>query len=199
MTVNILTVCTGNICRSPWAERYLQLHLDDLAPTTFQVTSAGTFALTGEPMDPLSEGELIRVGGTAQDFTARQLTENVLAEAHLVLGMTTEHRDQVLSMTPRLLKRAFTVREFAHLLAQLPADTERTIPRGAQPETVTQRWKTVPRLLSSLRGSGMNSEMNVGDPYRLGPEAFASMVDQLRPALDQLIDHERKWQAPLQA
>lgn len=195
MTVNVVTVCTGNICRSPWAERYLQLHLDDLAPGIFTVSSGGTFALTGEPMDPLSQGELARVGGSADGFVARQLTEHALHGAHLVLGMTAQHRDHVVSLAPRLLKRAFTVREFARLLTVLPAQMEQSIPRGKDAATVVQRWSMLPRLLSTLRASGPVGELDVADPYRRGPEAFALMVEQLQPALDQLVRQEQKWQA----
>lgn len=199
MTANIVFVCTGNICRSPWAERYLQLRLDSLRPKAFQVTSGGTFALTGEPMDPLSEAELVRVGATAQGFTARQLTEHALVGTHVVLAMTTEHRDHVVSLAPRLLKRAFTVPEFAHLLAMLPSTVEATIPRGAQPQAVAERWGMVPRLVSALRAGAPTGEMDVADPYRRGPQAFTTMVQQLRPALDQIVEHERQWQAPAQA
>lgn len=199
MTVKIVTVCTGNICRSPWAERYLQSTLDNLSPAMFQVTSGGTFALTGEPMDPLSRDELVRVGATAQDFTARQLTEHSLVGADLVLGMSTEHRDYALSLSPRLLKRSFTVREFAHLLTVLPMELERTVPRGADPATVAQRWSIVPRMVSSLRAAASVQHMDVADPYRQGPEAFSLMVQQLQPALDQLVEHEKKWRTPAQA
>ncbi|WP_461170405.1 arsenate reductase/protein-tyrosine-phosphatase family protein [Arthrobacter sp. Z1-15] len=43
----ILTVCTGNICRSPMAERLLQTGFDEMAPGEFTVASAGTGALLG--------------------------------------------------------------------------------------------------------------------------------------------------------
>jgi len=42
----VLTVCTGNICRSPTAERLLAL---GLGPTV-KVASAGTHALRGQPV-----------------------------------------------------------------------------------------------------------------------------------------------------
>ena len=42
----ILTVCTGNLCRSPAAERLLA---SKLGPTV-KVSSAGTHALVGQPI-----------------------------------------------------------------------------------------------------------------------------------------------------
>lgn len=53
MTIRILTVCTGNICRSPLAAELLASRLD---PQNFIVESAGTSALVGEQMpDPAIE------------------------------------------------------------------------------------------------------------------------------------------------
>ena len=44
-TFSILTVCTGNVCRSPAVERLLA---SKLGPTV-SVASAGTHALVGHP------------------------------------------------------------------------------------------------------------------------------------------------------
>mgnify|MGYP002738687724 CR=1 FL=1 len=44
----ILTVCTGNVCRSPAAERLLEHTLNP----SVTVRSAGTRALVGEPIHP---------------------------------------------------------------------------------------------------------------------------------------------------
>ncbi|GAB3624535.1 hypothetical protein GCM10027418_26200 [Mariniluteicoccus endophyticus] len=41
-------VCTGNICRSPAGHLLLQRYLGD----SVEVTSAGTHALVGQPVDP---------------------------------------------------------------------------------------------------------------------------------------------------
>ena len=43
---SILVVCTGNVCRSPAAERLLASKLG----STVQVASAGTHALVGQPI-----------------------------------------------------------------------------------------------------------------------------------------------------
>ncbi len=47
--VRILTVCTGNICRSPVAERLLQAGLDQVLPGGFEVRSAGHACIGGRP------------------------------------------------------------------------------------------------------------------------------------------------------
>jgi len=68
--IRILTVCTGNICRSPAAERLLAAGLGDTA----QVTSAGTGALPGYPMDAAMVPLVEAAGASTDGFAARQLT-----------------------------------------------------------------------------------------------------------------------------
>ncbi|HSU48194.1 MAG TPA: low molecular weight phosphatase family protein, partial [Arthrobacter sp.] len=114
--VRILTVCTGNICRSPVAERLLQAGLDQVVPGGFQVASAGTRALVGEPMQPISADIVRTFGGNPEGFAARQLTPKILRGVDLVLTMTSGHRGEVLQLDASLLKRTFTIREFARML-----------------------------------------------------------------------------------
>jgi len=46
----VLTVCTGNICRSPFLERALQAELDrSWGRGEIEVASGGTGALAGSP------------------------------------------------------------------------------------------------------------------------------------------------------
>jgi protein-tyrosine phosphatase len=117
--VRILTVCTGNICRSPVAERLLQAGLDQVMPGGFVVTSAGTRAMVGDPMQPLS-GDIVRTyGGNPDGFVSRQLTSKILRGVDLVLTMTSGHRGEVLQLDASLLKRTFTIREFARMLEAL--------------------------------------------------------------------------------
>lgn len=192
--IRILTVCTANICRSPYAQFHLQRGLDSLSPGIFQVRSAGTMAVEGQAMDPSSARYVELLGEHTEGFTARMLTPTMVQEADLVLTMTTEHRSAVLELTPRALKRTFTVVEFATLAASIPPEHERDTPTGSTPADVVARWKVLPRLLSGLRSSVKNTPMDVADPYRRGDAAYATMVQQLSAALDVIIKAEQRWQ-----
>ena len=114
--VRLLTVCTGNICRSPYAAVLLHEGLEWARPGAFEVTSAGTHALVGRPMD---EGSAVRLRakGLADDaFRARLITPRMLAEQAAVLLMADEHREYVLDEAPAVHRRTFTIRELAHAL-----------------------------------------------------------------------------------
>lgn len=107
----ILTVCTGNICRSPAAERLLA----QLGPAV-QVASAGVRAVVGHPIDPPIAAMLRADGVDADGFAARQLTASEIREADLILVMTRAHRSWVVEEEPSALRRSFTLLEFARII-----------------------------------------------------------------------------------
>jgi Low molecular weight phosphotyrosine protein phosphatase len=63
-TFRLLFVCTGNICRSPFAEiltrHLLRGRLGGRAAAAFDVSSAGVAAVVGSAMHPDSRAELPR-------------------------------------------------------------------------------------------------------------------------------------------
>jgi hypothetical protein len=51
-TLNVLFICTGNICRSPTAERLALVHNSGQPIPAFVSSSAGIHALVGSPSQP---------------------------------------------------------------------------------------------------------------------------------------------------
>lgn len=136
--VRILTVCTGNICRSPVAERLLAARLGDRA----EVTSAGTRAVVGAPIDPGMASLLDTAGEASGGFAARQLTATQIRDADLVLALTRAHRARILEEVPAALRRTFTLLEFARIVA---SPTCRAAPtarwgRWSRPPPATATW-----------------------------------------------------------
>lgn len=80
-----------------------------------EVTSAGTFALVGEAVDPPSAAALSERGIDASAHRARQFTPALAAAADLVLTAERAHRDEIIGASPALFRRVFTMREFARL------------------------------------------------------------------------------------
>lgn len=84
--MNILLVCTGNICRSPMAEGFHR----QLLPM-HEFISAGICAQEGAPADPLAVELMWQSGVDISAHRARQLSSWMMREADLVLVM---ERDQ---------------------------------------------------------------------------------------------------------
>lgn len=178
----ILTVCTGNICRSPLAERLLQSGLDEVAPGAFSVASAGVRALVGQPAHPRSAELAVRLGTDVDAFTARQLTEQLVSEADLVLILAEAHRAPVLALSPAALKRTFTLREFARIVELLPGPTTRETPQEAWRRYVADGDSV--RHQVRLDDPTLN---DVADPFGLDAIAYERMADELVPAVSALI------------
>ncbi|MDN3905247.1 low molecular weight phosphatase family protein [Arthrobacter sp. YD2] len=182
----ILTVCTGNICRSPLAERLLQAGLDQMAPGEFSVTSAGTGALVGADIEPHVAGFVNIFGGDPTGFTARQLTEAILPEQDLVLALTRGHRSSVVGLAPGLLRRTFTLRELARLLPLVDADP------GAPSKERWQQGLARALMLRSVHPAGPQED-DVVDPYRRSDAVYQQMLRQLTPAVNELLAWERRY------
>ncbi|MGO4247967.1 low molecular weight phosphatase family protein [Paenarthrobacter sp. RAF54_2] len=176
----ILTVCTGNICRSPVAERLLQAGLDQVSDAKFEVRSAGTRAMVGEPIQPLSADIIRTFGGNAANFKARQLTPAMLRHSDLILTMSSRHRPEVLQLDSSLLKRTFTIREFARMLNVLLDDA------SVAPSGTIADWHQVPARAAAVRHLAIPedaSDNDVVDPYRRGSDVYKQMEDELAPAI----------------
>ncbi|MBF4768853.1 hypothetical protein ISU10_13890 [Nocardioides agariphilus] len=168
-TYDVLVVCEGNLCRSPLAERLLRLRLAD-APDV-HVSSAGTNASVGNPMDPMAAAELTRLGGDPGDFAARQLTAELARAADLVLTATRAQRSLVVGMAPAALKRTFTLLEMAVLLDERPwAD------RAEQPDD--DRRAVVIRA-SDWRStvSGRGEALDIPDPIGRSVEVHRTAAE----------------------
>ncbi|MUU72362.1 low molecular weight phosphatase family protein [Pseudarthrobacter sp. GA104] len=201
--VKILTVCTGNICRSPVAERLLQAGLDQAVPGGFVVASAGTRAMVGDPMQPLSADIVRTFGGNPDNFAARQLTPKILRGVDLVLTMTSAHRGEVLQLDASLLKRTFTIREFARMLDVL--DQRAAASGGSAPArdddddggwlgANTAFWKSLPARAAGVRHLSLPAdatENDIVDPYRRAPEVYRQMEDELASAIVSILRHAR--------
>ncbi|MGX6745077.1 arsenate reductase/protein-tyrosine-phosphatase family protein [Streptomyces peucetius] len=112
----VLTVCTANLYRSPLAECLLRTRLAAVREA-IQLSSAGTRAVPGTPMETAAASAVVARGGEPSGTGARRLTAGLVERADLVLGAGVEHREAAVRLAPvRALSRAFSLREFARLV-----------------------------------------------------------------------------------
>jgi protein-tyrosine phosphatase len=158
----ILFVCTGNLCRSPIAERLTRAALGADSPVV--VESAGVRAVPGTPMSPESARVLAEMGADPGGFASRRLTCLMLEEADLVLTATREHRGSVVRRHPRVSDRAFTIIEFGVLAEALiaAAGPATEIAHRLDP---ADRASAIVAEARALRGLVRVDALDIPDPF----------------------------------
>lgn len=104
-SLNLLVICTANICRSPMAEAALR-HAIAARGLRANVASAGVDALPGHPAHPISITTVARAGyGDISGHRSRQLSPRMAQEADFVLCMRNTHRDAIVARVPQAAGR----------------------------------------------------------------------------------------------
>jgi len=151
-----------------------------------EVSSAGVFAMVGEPITPEVKVALTQAGYKPETHAARQATEALLETAHLILTATEEHRAQVVRTFTRANRNSFTIKEFANL-AQFIEQPNPEI-EMEKPADLADKL----RITASARGYAPEiSNYDVADPYMLSQQVF----DATRDELDTLLDAVVNWVA----
>ncbi|TQJ34240.1 protein-tyrosine phosphatase [Arthrobacter sp. SLBN-122] len=89
----VITVCTGNICRSPMAELMLKAALErEGLDRLVEVDSAGiTGYEAGRPIDPRAARRLAATQLTSEDHVAREWEPGWFRERDLILALDIDH------------------------------------------------------------------------------------------------------------
>ncbi|MCC3766578.1 protein-tyrosine-phosphatase [Streptomyces sp. UNOC14_S4] len=190
-TFRILHVSTGNVCRSPITERLtrhaLADRLGDPAAGGLVVESAGTWGHEGAPMEAHAATVLADFGADPGGFIGRELLDEHVIRADLVLTATRDHRAQVISMGHSAGLRTFTLKEFTRLVRAIdPA----TLPDPREAGGMVRRARALVQAAAALRGwlLAPNAEADeVHDPYGAPITFFRSIGAEIDQALDPVV------------
>ncbi|MBR2338211.1 MAG: low molecular weight phosphatase family protein [Clostridia bacterium] len=89
--MNILCICTGNICRSPMLEHLLQKELPKHGLTDVTVVGAGTDTVDGAPPSAHAITVMQEIGVDISQHRSRQITQPIVNETDVFVALTTEH------------------------------------------------------------------------------------------------------------
>lgn len=145
------------------------------------VSSVGTIARDGAPATPEAIVVASEHGIDASSHTARRLAREDLAEADLVLTMTSEHREAVARMDAQATGKTFTVKELVRLLEAIP-DSNRT----GDPESLTLRIAEA----DAHRRSGFADpdDEDVADPIGHPIETYRAVAWELATWSERLVE-----------
>ena len=167
--LQILVVCTANICRSPMFGALLGRDLAAIG-APFEVSSAGLLDWD-QPADPSA---VLAMAGHAIDISehrSQPVASLDLSSNGLILTRTREHLREIVIDEPELFPDTFTAKAFARALGT-PREDE--LPAGISARI---RALSVGRPTSSMLGQ--SDEDDVADPYRLGQQEFDTTAAEL--------------------
>ena len=115
----VLVVCTGNTCRSPMAEGWLN---QKLAGKGWLAESAGVAAWGGTPASPEAIEVMREIGVDLSAHRNRSLTRALADEAAIILAMTDGHRREIERHFPEAAAKVRLVKSFGAAPAEDVAD-----------------------------------------------------------------------------
>ena len=98
--MDILMVCTGNICRSPMAEGLLRQMLSKKQEAHVRVHSAGTHGLDDQPAASFAVQAAAEMGIDISGHRARSLDRDMVSKADLILVMEPFHHEIIARAVP---------------------------------------------------------------------------------------------------
>ncbi len=108
----ILFVCLGNICRSPFAGRYVQTRLQALGRPAIKVRSAGLSAVPGREADALAVRVAKDLGVDLSGHRAQAVCRELVQQSDLIAVMEWEHRVRLLAAYPEAAKKTLLLGVF---------------------------------------------------------------------------------------
>lgn len=182
----VLFVSTGNVCRSPMAERIAEQELaSSLGPEARQFgwTSAGTWGHDGAPMEPHARKVLLERGAPIDGFVARELLHEHVVVSDLVLTGSREQYGQVRLFDAHAARRTFPMREFARLARQIRP--------GSLPGSATSRARILVDRVAELRDRAgvARAGDDIADPYGAPLHVFRLCAQEVAECLSAFVTH----------
>jgi protein-tyrosine phosphatase len=167
----VMTVCTGNICRSPMAEVVLRDRFEaaGLGGRVVVDSSGVSDEERGHPIDPRARAALEERGYDVDDLhRARRVGRGDVEQRDLVLAMTAQHA--------RALRRLVEGGSGAggHDLAER-----------------VRMYRSFDPDAPQVAPGDPESALDIADPWYGGPRDFEVSLDEIEAAADAIVDHVR--------
>ncbi|MGE3164607.1 MAG: low molecular weight protein-tyrosine-phosphatase [Planctomycetota bacterium] len=111
--LHVCFVCSGNVCRSPFAEGLLRHETVRRGwSDSVTVTSAGTFGIVDRTAHPWMLEEARRRGFDLDPHRSRAVKASHLRECDYILGFSREHVAELRELLPDLQERVYLLGAF---------------------------------------------------------------------------------------
>lgn len=167
--LTVLFVCTGNLARSPYAERRAAHLLADYPMIQFR--SAGLPGVPGQPMDEAMAAVLDARCGSPQGHLSRSLTWELLARADVALTFEFAQHMRTLDAWPDQAPKIMGLSQFADI-------AERLYKPGTGPLLIAQ-------AVAAARRDSMTGD--IADPHGRGSAAARRCADEIDDLLARIL------------
>ena len=110
--MNIMFICTGNICRSAMAHWMLQKRAKE-QNKDIKVYSCGVYAENGDTPTKEAIEVMKEYNVDLTKHKATNIKNSNIEEMDVILCATLNHKNMVISMYPELKDKVFTMKEYA--------------------------------------------------------------------------------------
>lgn len=115
---NILFVCVGNICRSPFAHGLFTKRINQNGHEGLYAESAGLLALPGNSATYLAQKVAAEYGVDLAGHKAKPISQKLVDWSDLILVMEKSHKDVLIANFPGATDKSFLIRRFGRFGAQ---------------------------------------------------------------------------------
>ncbi len=161
---NILFICTGNICRSPFAEGLLVKLVHQKGLPGIKVDSAGLIALPGNPVTTMAQRVASEHSVDLSDHGAKSVSKELLEWCDLVLVMEKSHEESLLVSFPEALGKVLLLRHFARQGSRRRGIAD---PYGLQYEAYRFCYLDIQEAIVGLAEYLSGQTTNVFEPIRV--------------------------------
>ncbi len=175
----ILFVCTGNTCRSPMAEGILKHLLDKKgAGDNFVVSSAGLMTAEGLPPSEFAVEVLKERGIDISSHRSKQITQDMIKDNDLILGMTLDHKQQL-----RFFYNALNSYMYGELVSKEAYDLSKELEEKSKELKMPYNPSDeISSLIDRLR------IYEVNDPFGKDKSAYQEVAEQLFEYAEVFVD-----------